>query len=157
MSKRKKAVYVGIFLTEGSQSGLKTWAGSTLGPALFKMHAHHATLAFRPSKEEMAKFIPLMGKTISMHISSSAADQKCQCVGITGVNQEDRDIISLAGKKNPHVTISCGEGISPVVSNEMLETQAIPVQTPNYLIGTMGIFTGSECQFDLKGTIYSKE
>ncbi len=148
MGKKKKAIYAGIILTPKSQMLAKGWAlgYNELKGLMDKVFAHHMTLCFKPSKEYMAD-LPI-GEEVVLTITSVGRDEGCIAVGVSS----DHPAMELCTNENPHITICCAEGVSPVHSNELTFR---PLENPKVqLEGRVGFFNGKEDRFDFEGSIY---
>lgn len=140
MGKKLKVIYAALFLTEGSEIGLKNWAYLYFGHAVGKVLCHHLTLSFRPSEEKLREMSPFLGNSITMNITHAAADERGQAVQIAGAGEWARLAVSNCDNKHPHITVACAKGTSPVYSNELLEGPKEKVKIPMQLIGTVGLF-----------------
>lgn len=76
------------------------------------VHAHHHTIRFG-CKEEDAK--PLLGRRVTIKVTGIASDHAGQAVRV-------EEIPGLPYNRQPHVTISCAEGVAPAYSNILLAT-----------------------------------
>jgi hypothetical protein len=93
------------------------------GMAVFdNVHAHHVTMAYKPSAQDHARFAAMVGREIEFDMTTSYRDMKGQAVLVHGVPSLN---------DNAHVTISCAAGVKPVYSNALLQSadkRATPVQ-----------------------------
>jgi hypothetical protein len=84
-----------------------------------KAYGHHSTIAFKPESLEGIE----IGKKSLMKIIARAYDEKGDALLVEN---------SKSKNENPHITLSCATGISPVYSNELLK-KAIESGTIEYL------------------------
>lgn len=107
----KRGGYAAVVLDQESRSRLLTWWEAEVGlPLLAVTHAHHVTLKFNPSAEELGE-IPI-GEEARLRVTGWAADDKGQAVAVKP------SVPTL--KSMPHVTVSVARGVRPVYSNELL-------------------------------------
>lgn len=99
-------VYAGAFLPEESRAALLS-AFPAKHP---KVLAHHMTIAFKPTEDEIAG-LPL-GQLIKLRVVGHAADEYGQAVAVEPVGVVSKNAA-------PHITISVDKK-SPVYSNELL-------------------------------------
>jgi hypothetical protein len=132
----KKPAYYGVFLDPQSRSSLLSWWDSNVGkPLLAKPFAHHMTVKFKPSPEDMAKYTPMIGQSVKLKVTGYAENENGQAV-LVEPNGVDSD------NAHPHVTVSCSEATSPAYSKELLSGGFTPVDGP-VLIGTFDQFPRS--------------
>ena len=130
LPKPKKVVYSGIFLDEENHQKLLQWWEQEVGkPLLDKLFAHHMTLKFKPTPEEVAN-LPL-GKTVMLKIVGWAADERAQAVLM------QTDVPS--NNANPHITISTDSTTSPAYSNELITNGSNSVAGPT-IVGVVDTF-----------------
>jgi len=80
--------------------------------ALFEtIHAHHITLRFDVEYEEMSEW---EGIRVPFLLTEIAWDAQIQAARVELLSDVP------CGNRNPHVTISAKEGVSPVKSNDVL-------------------------------------
>ena len=72
------------------------------------LFAHHMTIAFRPGSLNGIE----VGKKVVLKITGRAFDEKGDVLIVERYKTDN---------KYPHITLSCGEGISPTYSKELLE------------------------------------
>ena len=70
--------------------------------------AHHSTIAFRPANLDGIE----IGKKSVMKITARVFDEKGDALLVENPKSNN---------ENPHITLSCAEGISPVYSNELIK------------------------------------
>lgn len=121
--------YAAIFLDPESQRRLVLWWKLVIGiPLLGDIKAHHMTIKFNPSQEELGA-IPL-GEQGSIRILGYAADEKGQAVlvqsSIRSYNQ------------HPHITVAVAPGVSAAYSNELLAKGHVTSNGPK-LRGVVGV------------------
>lgn len=120
----KKPAYYGIFLSPESHEELLNWWNNTVRkPLLMKPFAHHMTIKFKPSDEDVANYSSMIGQNFELKVVGYAEDEKGQAVLV-----EPQGISST--NSNPHITISCADGVTPVYSNELLSLGSQPVDGP---------------------------
>ncbi len=126
-----KVIYTGLFVNNQQELLDKI-------PATFeKTYAHHLTLKFRPENGTDGLEI---GKQHSLKITGQVIDEE---IGIQACLIEDAD----SNNKNPHITISSKEGVSPVKSNDAIlkaieQKSVIMFDEPIEIITTEGYFNG---------------
>jgi hypothetical protein len=131
-AKVKKPIYYAVFLTDKSHSDLlKWWVDVVNIPILDQPFAHHMTVKFKPTEEDVIAFSPIIGQEVKLQVVGYAADDKGQAVL---VNSELK-----SNNANPHITISCATGITPVYSNELLSSGLTTINGPT-LIGVFDSF-----------------
>ena len=136
--KKRKPLYTAAFLTNEGQNDLKDWWESNIRADLFPKHfMHHMTIKFKPSMEEVMA-IPI-GQEIELSIAGFAEDNQGQAVAVA------TDLPVFA--KIPHITISVAEGVSPVYSNELLQTNFKEIGGPS-LKARIGYWNGKEAIYD---------
>lgn len=117
----KPKPYAAIFLDAGSQKRLILWWNSAVGiPLLRDLKAHHMTLKFNPSHEDIDSF-PL-GEPGVMKVIGYAADEKGQAVLVRSSVQSHN--------QHPHVTLAVASGVSAAYSNDLLAQGYNPVNGP---------------------------
>ena len=128
--KAPKALYVGLFLDERSQDTLLRWARAN-GPVFPKVHAHHVTIQFKPTPEELAS-LPV-GEPASVRVIGYASDAQAQAVVVDG--------LKILTGAIPHVTVATAAGVSPAYSKELLANGYGTVRGP-VLTGTIQVEYG---------------
>lgn len=106
--KTHKPVYVGIFFNEENHKRLLEKF-----PAIHKtVFGHHLTLGYGRHMDEL---YPL-GREITVEVTQELEDDRGQCVIVRP------DFIKkwLAKNQDPHITISCADGVKPAYSNDMV-------------------------------------
>lgn len=127
-----KPIYYGIFLDEEHSKLLQWWKSNINYTFLNKIFAHHMTVKFKPSIEDVILYNTMLGRKITMKIVGFNANDKGQAVLVKPQGLTSSNI-------HPHITISCAENITPVYSNELLALQIIPVDGP-LLTGILDAF-----------------
>jgi len=118
----KKPTYTGVFLDESSHKALLDWWGKHTNTELHpKIWAHHMTIKFKPSEEELES--TPVGKKVHLKVIGWAADEKGQAVLVAPQGVQ-------SANKNPHITISTAPGTAPVYSNDLLEKGSNRVSGP---------------------------
>lgn len=105
------AVYSGVFLTAASQWKVL----SAFPPVHCDIHSSHVTLMFNPDLPSL-KNLPI-GKKMVVKIVGHAANAKSQACVV--------EVPTVSKNKNPHITVSTAEGVSPKSSNTMLQNQVV--------------------------------
>ena len=169
--KKKKALYLGAFLTPIGKETLKRWWLRVVKKPLHQNeYMHHMTIKFKPTPEEVLA-LPV-GNTVTLRIVGYAADDKGQAVLVSGVESSN----SL-----PHITVSTAnmpvpveeeeqmldepktKKVSPVYSNELLSRGITEVATTEgqpeteVLEARIGFFNGKEPRYDFEGSIYESD
>jgi hypothetical protein len=103
-------LYTAVTLDHASRRALLQWWTSNVGPLLDRVVAHHMTLKFKPSPDEVAR-TPL-GDKASLQVVGFAQDDKVQAVLVKPSVPSSNAL--------PHVTVSVGPGGRPVMSNDLL-------------------------------------
>jgi len=83
-----------------------------------KIFAHHSTIAFKPANLDGIN----IGQKSLVKIVGRAFDEKGDALLVE--NQKSTN-------ENPHITLSCAEGVKPVYSNELIK-KAIESGTVEY-------------------------
>jgi hypothetical protein len=126
-----KAPYAAVFLDDLSQRRLVTWWNNRVQvPLLGAPIAHHMTIKFDPSPDEL-RAIPI-GSQGKLQVIGYAADERGQAVLVRS-NVRSHNA-------NPHVTVSVAPGTDAVYSNDLLKRSVVYVQGPQ-LTGTVGVET----------------
>ena len=116
----KTVVFSAIFLDDASHRELLAWWEQATGtPLLSKHFAHHMTIKFKPSPEEVEQLD--LGKKVRVRVIGWAADEKGQAVLV------DSDVESTNAK--PHITVSTNGG-SPAYSNTLLSAGSTRIAGP---------------------------
>jgi hypothetical protein len=124
----KPVLWTEVTLDESSHNALvEWWKKHTDAPILAKVHAHHMTIKFKPTAEEI-EATPV-GKKVHMRVIGWAADEKGQAVLV-----EPHGVASA--NPHPHVTVAVAEGSNPKYSNDLLAKGANRVSGPT-LSGTV--------------------
>lgn len=104
--------YTGIFLDRASHDKLIHWWTKQVKIPLHEdVYAHHMTIKFKPSPDEVAT-LPL-GKKTTVKVIGWAADERGQAVLVSPQGVE-------SANANPHITMACAPGTEPVYSNSLL-------------------------------------
>jgi hypothetical protein len=110
---RKKIVYAGLFIDETTKANLIRWWNQQEGtnPLHEKQLAHHLTIAFKPSQEDVEN-MPL-GKPVKMTIIGYGQDEKAQAIFVKiegGVRSQNA---------KPHVTMAISSSGAAKDSNDL--------------------------------------
>lgn len=123
-----RVVYSAVVLDD--PRALTSWWESELGDLLTKVYAHHMTITFRPSDEDM-KNLPL-GRDVQLKVDGYIEDDHAQVVRVRGYSSSN--IVA-------HITVAT-DGTSPAYSNKLLSSGRVtPVDGP-VLQGRVGAFLG---------------
>ena len=131
---KRKVVYTALFVDDIPD------LLSKIQPKHSKTFGHHSTIAFKPKNIDDIE----LGKKSTIKIIGRAFDEKGDALLIENPKSNN---------KNPHITVSCAEGVSPVYSNELIE-KSIADGTVEYfdepleLAVTEGYFDGTSDQFE---------
>lgn len=109
-------VYSGVFLTPKSQWKLV----SCYPPTRARVHAHHVTLRFAPSDEQILQGTPVGKKVSVTTVGGVAEDAHVQAVGVTLPEGLSSDNLC------PHITLSTDQDHTPNLANTMLESLHAP-------------------------------
>lgn len=117
---QENPVYLGVFLTPESRRELL----EKFPPKHESVRADHVTLKFKPSDEDMAKFLEKnrLGEEVDVEVVGYADDEKGQVVQVKLPEK-----LSGMDDRTPHVTVSVSPGTEAVYSNELLERDVRPV------------------------------
>jgi hypothetical protein len=132
-----KPAYIGIILDDPEV--LLRWWASHVGELLPKRIAHHMTIQFRPSADDMAA-LPI-GEPVTMDVVGYAGDAEVQAVVVRphGVRSTNRV---------PHVTVATDGVTPPVRSNDLMEAgPVVPIDGPT-LTGRVGFHAAGRDWFD---------
>lgn len=132
-----KPVYVGVMLDD--PEALQRWWASEVGELLPKRIAHHMTIKFGPSVDEVAA-LPI-GEPVTLEVVGYANSGEIQAVVVRPHGVESANRI-------PHVTVATDGVTSPVKSNDLLAEGWERVKGPT-LKGKVGFFAGGRDWFDL--------
>lgn len=99
---RMKGVYTALFVAD--TESLK----SQFPPKHAKVFLHHSTIEFQPFDLNDVN----VGKHARIKILGRAYDEKGDALLVENPKSKNN---------NPHITVSCAEGVSAVYSNELLE------------------------------------
>ncbi len=132
------AIYTAVFLTEEDRTALlKEFPAKH--PVVY---ADHVTLWFKPDPEQVgfiAKENAKEQQRVNFQVVEYAEDEKGQAVRVTFPHVDWTGVVIR--NELLHITISCAEGTSPVYSNELLKTKAVPREYRNGLpiMGELGV------------------
>jgi len=115
---KKMNAMIQLLLTTGSQQLLKLFFNDFRHPMKF---GEHVTIAYKPFLNDPIINRYREGDILSITVTGYASDDSGEAVEVEGVDSKN---------KHTHVTLSCADGISPVYSNDLLETEYI-VENPN--------------------------
>ena len=123
-----QVTYTGVFLDAASYAKLiNWWEEHVKEPLHAKTFAHHMTIKFKPTEEEI-NALPL-GEKATLQVIGWGSDEKGQAVMVAPHGVE-------SANKIPHITIACAPGTSPAYSNDLLAHGMTRVSGPT-LTGTI--------------------
>lgn len=123
--------YAAVFLDDSSQRRLIAWWHDRVGiPLLGDLKAHHMTLKFDPSDDDVRSF-PI-GSEGQLQVVGYAADERGQAVLVRSNVRSHNQF--------PHVTVAVAPGTDAYYSNELLKKSVVYIQGPK-LTGTVGVET----------------
>jgi len=113
--------YLAIVLDEASHEALLSWWRETVQiPIHQKVYAHHTTLKYQPTQEELDSVqVDIPAK---LEVTGWAADQDVQAVAV--------HIELPCANSIPHITIATSKGGRPVQSNALLQAGMTQVTGP---------------------------
>lgn len=89
-------------------------------PQFPNVSADHLTISYMPTEDEAMRFVPMVGRRVTLTATAVVANDRVQAVKIKGIETK---------RKTPHVTISWAHGAKPVESNDLIETEkGTPIQ-----------------------------
>jgi hypothetical protein len=105
---------------EGNMKGIIQIRVSTpLNPKYPVVHNSHVTVAFKVDEEALA----FVGQEIAVKMVSLHDDGTCQAVKVA---YDDHELKSISNRE-PHITVSCAEGVKPMHANEVIKTVGLPL------------------------------
>ncbi len=124
-----KKGFIAINLNDSSVKKLR----EVFPPRHKKEFYHHVTIAFKPEEEVYKTFEPYFGTEAQMKVTGEVSDQEGQAILVES---------ALSQNKDPHVTLSCIEGVPPKYSQDLAQahTNFIPVKD----IEISGVITWEE-------------
>jgi len=135
---KSKIIYSAAFLTNEGRNNLKDWWESNVrDPILPKLFAHHLTIKFKPSYDEVIALD--IGKDVLLEVIGYISNDDLQAVVISSEVSTSNEV--------PHITVSTNEGVSPAKSNDMLRDGFIEVKGPN-LKARIGYWNGKEAIYE---------
>jgi len=123
-------IYTAIFVDD--PVALVQWWRDNVGPTLENTYAHHMTIHFKPTEDQVESILDKMGEPDSMKIIGIACDDKAQAVII----QTD----TPSNNEHKHITISTAKGIKPFYCNQLAAEATAPLDGPE-IQGTIGAFS----------------
>ncbi len=112
----KSNVFISASLTPESQQLLL----ARVPPVHPFVHAHHMTVAFDPPVERYEQvYQPMIGQKVVLRVVGVAQDDRGQAVRVEAQSENP----------NPHITISCADGVPAKYSNELLSKGWNPVSS----------------------------
>lgn len=144
-------VYAAAFLTERASRKLLAWWAREQGQVLSVPVAHHATIQFRPTPDQMGRL--RVGEKVTLQVVGAAESDLVQAVVVQGVDAEDRVA---------HVTVAVEPPGQPKDAKLVVQ-QAERVRGPR-LEATIGYFESGRVVtaagiralhlFDFDGTLF---
>jgi hypothetical protein len=131
----EKVIYTGVFLSPESKKILL----EKIPPSYSKIFAHHLTIKYRPSVEEIKSLS--IGKKVTLKITGITEDDKCQAVVVK---------TDLSSNEFPHITISTLEGTQPVYSNELIKKGGVKEISSFTIEGVIGVSDGEKEYFEIE-------
>jgi hypothetical protein len=122
----QRVLFTAVVLDEASREKLLGWWVKHTGVPLHgRIFAHHMTIKFKPTPEEIVAG-PVIGSGVALKVTGWAADERGQAVLVNpgGV---------VSTNAHPHISISTAPGTSPVYSNELLARGCHHVDGPMLL------------------------
>lgn len=117
----KPKPYAAIFLDPTSQNRLIAWWNLAVRiPLLNDLKAHHMTLKFNPSQQDLDDFT--LGEPGVVQIIGYAADEKGQAVLVRSSVRSHN--------QHPHITVAVAAGVSAAYSNDLLAKGYTPINGP---------------------------
>lgn len=147
-AKKRKAIYLGLFIPRNYSTTLQRWWVKETGlPVLSKPYLHHITVKFKPSVQEVLDLKDYMGKMIPVKVTGWAADDKCQALTV----KCQAPVCNMI----PHITVATDSSTKPFYSNALLAKGPIhPVSGGPVFKLRLGFFDGNTDRFTFGGTIY---
>ena len=131
-----KPEYVAVILDDGSE--LLRWWTSEIGPTLPKQFAHHMTIKFKPSPEDLEGIE--LGAPASLKVVGWADNGSVQAVVVSPVGATSTRAI-------PHITVATDGVAKPADSNALLQQGYVPVAGGPVLKGRVGAVVGGKDVF----------
>jgi hypothetical protein len=98
-----KPIYIAVVLDEKSHDELLNWWNMNVSiPLLPDKIAHHMTIKYNPTQEELDKFLSLVGNDITLCITGYGSDDKCQAVRVSQLVTNENSIVN----DNSHITVA---------------------------------------------------
>lgn len=138
-------VYLGVFLTDEASKGLVDWWRQEIGEPLGKIYAHHMTVVFKPTEEQIRDFA--LKQECTLRVIGYAHDAQCQAV----VVRPSCAYGIACQNAYPHITIAT-EFTPPGYSNELLQKGPITsiLHGPTLQAWT-GYFDGKQVRYEHDG------
>ena len=129
--KKKKPVSFCIGYAEGEMEKILS---SLIGEHSYEnVHASHTTLAYKPNKEQIEQFIPLLGKPIIVNLIGVFYDEHCYTMIVEPMIEN-----VYYGSSLPHITLSTSGETKPAYSNELInrkDKKRLKVYIPLFIKG----------------------
>jgi hypothetical protein len=99
-----KPICIAVELDEKSHDELLNWWNMSVSiPLLPNKIAHHMTIKYNPTKEELDKFLQLVGDDITLCVMGYGSDDKCQAVRVSQLVTDENSQVS---NSNSHITVA---------------------------------------------------
>jgi hypothetical protein len=133
-----KPIYVGVMLDEPGD--LLEWWKSNVGDLLKNPIAHHMTIKFNPSAEEVKNMD--IGRPVNLKVTGYANSDGIQAVVVEPDGVKSANSI-------PHITVATDGVTKPMMSNKVLAERGVtPVKGGPTLSGKIGFFASGKDWFD---------
>lgn len=133
---KRIAIYSAAFLDDREAGLLLAWWEQNVSPLLEDTFAHHMTIKFKPSNDEVG-VLPI-GATVDLKVAGYVDTPEVQAVVVRGLNSTN-DV--------PHITVAT-DGGKPFRSNKALAEGYTRTHGP-VLRARVGYWTNSGAQYDL--------
>jgi predicted kinase len=128
--------FLAIFLCEDSVTRLREIVRKHSQEGLLEdLKDCHVTIKFMPTQEEVLQ--AELGREVEVQVKNIFSNEWCQCVSVS-VNEKYGLAINA---KHPHITVACKQGISPVISNYVVEHSRIGRESGQLMLkGRIGAY-----------------
>lgn len=144
MTHYDKVIYTAIFV-EDTDLLLRQWELTTGLAPLAKRYAHHLTLRFKPSQDDIDLLSASFGGVVELHTIGFAADSQAQALAVS----LDPALREHCANEHPHITVATDGLTPPRYSNELLAKHEARdrLNLPN-IRGRIGWWDGKQARFD---------
>lgn len=129
MTKTKTPIYIGVFLDDASRAMLLEWFSRNVCELLENEFAHHMTVKFRPSAEDLVGNPE--GLPVDLEVVGYTTSPNVQAVVVEGYH---------SANNVAHITVAT-DGSPPKLANDLLARGFTAADGPR-LNGTMSGFYG---------------